>query len=138
MGNADIANIGRLSDRFREEVVVWLTTVTPKGQPQSVPVWFVWDGASFLIYSQPDKPKLRNIDTNPSVNLHLRGTESGSEVVIVEGRARRDPDHPPADRVADYVEKYRGEIDHLGWTPQSFAADYREPIRVFPTALRTW
>ncbi len=30
--------------RLREEVIVWLTTVRSDGQPQSVPVWFLWDG----------------------------------------------------------------------------------------------
>ena len=42
---------GRAERRLREEAISWLTTVRADGQPQSVPVWFLWDGGSFLIYS---------------------------------------------------------------------------------------
>ena len=34
----------RAARRLREEIIGWLTTVTPDGQPQPIPVWFVWDG----------------------------------------------------------------------------------------------
>ncbi|MDQ6712638.1 MAG: pyridoxamine 5'-phosphate oxidase family protein, partial [Candidatus Dormibacteraeota bacterium] len=39
--------------------------VRPDGIPIPSPVWFHWDGHSFLIYSQPDTPKLRDISSNP-------------------------------------------------------------------------
>lgn len=131
----DLAGIG---DKLRGEVVVWLTTVSPEGQPQSVPVWFVWRDGAFLIYSQPGKPKLRNLETNPLVSLHFRGTPNGEDIATLEGEARRVDDHPPADQVAPYVEKYAEEIEKLEWTPQSFAADYSEPVRVTPTRVLTW
>jgi hypothetical protein len=44
----------RAARHLREETVVWLTTVTPKGVPLPSPVWFLWDGAeSVLTYSMP-------------------------------------------------------------------------------------
>ena len=33
--------------RLRDELIVWLTTVSRLGQPQSSPVWFWWDGDVF-------------------------------------------------------------------------------------------
>jgi PPOX class probable F420-dependent enzyme len=124
--------------RLREELVIWLTTVSPEGQPQSTPVWFLWDGDAFLIYSQPGKPKLHNLADNPRASLHLRGDEQGDDVLIVEGRARLDPESPKADQVPAYVEKYRRSIEALEWTPASFAADYSEPVRVIPDRVRVW
>ncbi len=50
---------GRAERRLREEEIAWLTTMRPDGQPQSVPVWFLWDEGIFLIYSQPGRQKLR-------------------------------------------------------------------------------
>lgn len=131
----DLAGIG---DKLRQEVVVWLTTVSPEGQPQSVPVWFLWRDGEFLIYSQPDKPKLRNLEANPLVSLHFRGTRNGEDVATLEGEARRAAGHPPADQVALYVEKYAREIEKLEWTPETFAADYSEPVLVTPTRVLTW
>jgi PPOX class probable F420-dependent enzyme len=42
-----------LESRLREEKVAWLTTVGQNGRPYPAPVWFLWDGQAFLIYSQP-------------------------------------------------------------------------------------
>jgi PPOX class probable F420-dependent enzyme len=47
----------RAESRLREEMIIWLTTVRSGGQPQSVPVWFLWEGETFLIYSQPGRQK---------------------------------------------------------------------------------
>jgi PPOX class probable F420-dependent enzyme len=127
-----------LAARFARERIVWLTTVRADGQPQSVPVWFVWEEGSFLIYSQRGKPKLRNIEDNPKVSVHLRGTDTGDDVVTIEAMATPVPDTPAADRVEHYIRKYSGLIDHYGWTPASFAEDYSEPIRLTPTTVRTW
>jgi PPOX class probable F420-dependent enzyme len=127
-----------LADRLGGELIAWLTTVRADGQPQSVPVWFLWDGQSFLIYSQPEKPKLRNIAGNPKVSLHLRGTDTGGDVVVFEGIAERPSRAAPPDRVDPYLDKYRHLIDEYGWSPASFAEDYSEPIRITPTALRRW
>ncbi len=123
--------------QLRRELVVWLTTVRDDGQPQSVPVWFLWGDGEFLIYSQPGKPKLANIASHPRVSLHLRGTETGGEVVTFEAEARRSHD-PPADRVPAYIDKYRREIEGYDWTPRSFGEDYSVPIRITPTTVRVW
>ncbi|MGH2678798.1 MAG: TIGR03667 family PPOX class F420-dependent oxidoreductase [Actinomycetota bacterium] len=134
MPEVDASTAKRLAD----ELIVWLTSVRSDGQPQSVPVWFIWEDGSFLIFSQRDKPKLRNIAGNPRVALHLRGTDTGGDVVVFEGTARHPADEPRADQVERYVEKYREQIDGLGWTPESFGRDYSEPIRVTPSTVRTW
>jgi PPOX class probable F420-dependent enzyme len=125
-------------ERLRSDVAAWLTTVSPDGQPQSTPVWFLWDGSTFLMYSRPDTPKLRNIEANPKVSLHLDGENEGTHVVTFDATAEVLRDQPPANRVAEYVEKYRQPIADLGWTPESFAADYSVPLRITPTRVQVW
>jgi Pyridoxamine 5'-phosphate oxidase len=66
----------RADRRLGEEEILWFTTVRSDGQPQSVPVWFLWDGEMFLIYSQPDRQKLKNIGGNSRVGLHLDANTS--------------------------------------------------------------
>ena len=37
-----------------------------------------------------------------------------------------------------YVEKYAGRIAALGWTPESFAADYSVPLRIELNRITGW
>jgi len=43
----------RAARRLAEEKIIWLTTMDNLGHPQPRPVWFLWNGASILIFSQP-------------------------------------------------------------------------------------
>jgi PPOX class probable F420-dependent enzyme len=122
-------------ERLRRETVIWLTTVRPDGQPQSSPVWFLWDGRTFLIYSLPTSPKLPNIRSNPKVSLHLNDID-GSDVVSIECLASIAEDDAPALGVPEYVEKYREGVADLGWSEQQFAEAYSVPIRITPTRWR--
>jgi PPOX class probable F420-dependent enzyme len=125
----------RVQRRLKDEVVIWLTTVRPDGTPEPSPVWFFWDGISFLIYSQPNRPKLRNIARDPRVALNFDSNRGGN-VVIFTGEARVAPDELPANQHADYLAKYRGDISRIGMNPDSFAQAYSVPIRVTPSKLR--
>jgi PPOX class probable F420-dependent enzyme len=122
-------------ERLRREVVLWLTTVRSDGQPQSSPVWFLWDGRTILIYSLPTSQKIPNIRNNPKVSLHLADDEGG-DIVSIEGVASLTESDPPLIGVPEYVEKYREMVADLGWTEQQFAEDYTVPIRVTPTRWR--
>jgi PPOX class probable F420-dependent enzyme len=125
-------------ERLRSDLIAWLTTVTADGQPQSTPVWFLWEDGTFLIYSRPGKPKLENIAANPKVSVHLRGSEAGDDIATFDGTAQLLKDAPPADRVPHYVSKYSQQMEGFGWTPARFAELYSEPIRVTPTEARIW
>jgi PPOX class probable F420-dependent enzyme len=138
MLNLDNPAHAAAAGRLREEPIIWLTTVTEAGQPQSTPVWFWWGGQEFLIYSVKDGRKVRNIAANPRVSLHLDGDGRGGGNVILEGTARLDPAAPRADTVTAYIGKYRSFIDSYGWTPESFADDYPHAIRVTVTHTRIW
>lgn len=126
----------RAARRLREELIYWLVTVAPDGTPQPSPVWALWDGGTLLIYSQADTPKLRNIAGQPRVAVHLDGDGRGGDIVILTGDARLAPDAPPADRVPEYVTKYREGLRRIGMTAESFARAYPVALRVTPTRLR--
>lgn len=124
--------------RLRDELIIWLTTVSPSGQPQTSPVWFLWDGAEFLVYSLPNTVRTSNIQANPQVSLNLDGDGQGGSVVTIEGVARIDLEAPASSGIPPYSAKYRQKIAGSGWTPESFAADYPIPIRITPTRARSW
>jgi PPOX class probable F420-dependent enzyme len=128
----------RAESRLQEERISWMTTVRSDGQPQTVPVWFLWDDEGFLIYSQPDRQKLRNIARNARVGLNLNSNEHGGDVVRLEGTARIVDDAPPANEVAPYVEKYRESIARIGHDVEGFAQAYSVAVRVTPERWQVW
>jgi PPOX class probable F420-dependent enzyme len=128
----------RAEGRLQEEEVAWLTTVRSDGQPQSVPIWFLWDGETFLIYSRPGRQKLKNIERNPCVHLNLNSNDRGGDVVRAEGTALVVDDAPPANEVGEYLEKYRAAIARIGYDPDGFARDYSVALRVTPTRWQVW
>jgi PPOX class probable F420-dependent enzyme len=128
----------RATARLETELIIWLTTVRPNGQPQASAVWFLLEDGEFLVYSKPGVAKVANIEANPHVSLNLDGNGVGGDIVTIEGRARILLDDPPAHEVPSYVAKYAERIERNGWTPASFAADYSIAIRITPTRSRAW
>jgi PPOX class probable F420-dependent enzyme len=129
---------GHALERLGREPVLWLTTVRGDGQPQSSPVWFVWDGSTFLVYSVPSSPKVPNIRANPQVSMHLADDGAGGDIVTLEGTAQILEDAPRPDRVPAYVEKYRGLIEEMGANPEQFGGMYAAAIRITPTRVRVY
>jgi PPOX class probable F420-dependent enzyme len=128
----------RATRRLRETIIGWLTTVSPEGAPQPVPVWFLWDGdRSILLYSRPEKRKLQNIAANPKVSLNLDSDGVEADIVVCWGEVRISDD-PPGDQIPEYADKYAGRIAALGWTPESFAADFSVPLRIDLTRIHGW
>ena len=118
-----------VQNRLKKEIVIWLVTAGRDRRPQAVPVWYLWDGKSFLIYAQPGI-KVRHVKANPYVELHLNSDEVGDDVVRVSGYATIPKSQAPAHREPAYVRKYRDQIEGLGMTVEGFAEQYLYPIRV--------
>ena len=120
--------------RLRENIIVWISTVRPDDRPHIVPVWFLWDNETVLIFSKPDQ-KIRNLKKNPRVMLALDDTRGGDDVIMIEGEATLlDPSEVDTTMPA-YAEKYGELLKDMRWTPQSMAQDYTQPIRVKPARI---
>jgi PPOX class probable F420-dependent enzyme len=126
----------RVQRRLAEERIIWLTTVSGSSTPQPRPVWFLWDGETFLIYSRQDTYKETHIKSNPKVALNFDGNGMGGDIVVFTGRAQIAEDALSADQVSEYVEKYQEGFLRLGMTKEEFASTYSLPIRVKPDKLR--
>lgn len=131
-------------ERLARERIAWLTTVTPDGQPQTVPIWFLWipapdeagggDG-EILVYGDRRARRNRNLEANDRVSFALRTDEHGADVAVIEGRATMDPSYPPLYDNPAYVTKYRESIDRNLGGPRRMAETYDVPIRIRPTRL---
>lgn len=121
--------------RLKEDKVIWLTTVDSRSAPQPRPVWFHWDGETLLIFSEPNKAKLRHIANNSSVALNFNTDEDGGDVVVLLGDATVLSDPPAQTRLKSYLKKYAEGIKSLGMTEERFRSSYSVPIVVTPQSL---
>ncbi len=126
----------RAEERFSQEEIIWLTTVDKQNGPQPRPVWFYWNGSSFLIFSQPKAAKVRHIGSNPRVALNLHADEHGDDVIVILGTAEILANGAPQTELKAFLEKYAEGIRGLGMTPEQMQAEYSTPIRITPTGLR--
>ena len=108
----------RAADRLRTSRVIWMTTVSGRGVPQTSPVWYVW--------------------MNPAVGLHLDGNSLGGDIVIVEALARIDHSLPAVPENEAYLAKYGGIMAERDWTPTWFGSRYSVPMAITPTRYRYW
>ena len=115
-----------IQSRLKREQVIWFVTAGRDLKPQAVPVWFYWDGRSFLIYATAGR-KVRDVQENANVELHLNSDEAGDDVVRASGQATTTRLGRPS---PGFTRKYRSAINDLGLTVENFFRDYGHPIRV--------
>jgi PPOX class probable F420-dependent enzyme len=125
-----------LAERLKMEDVAWITTVRADGMPQPTPIWFLWEGGEFLVYSQPGAHKIANLCDNPKAAINLNSDEHGGSIAVFYGEARIDFNPTPAHQVPGYLEKYREGVANLDMSPEEMAGEYSASIRLKPTRVR--
>ncbi|GCE13701.1 TIGR03667 family PPOX class F420-dependent oxidoreductase [Tengunoibacter tsumagoiensis] len=124
-----------VTERLRSDEIAWLNTVRPDGRPHSIPVWFLWEEESILIFSKPDNQKIRNLRQNHFVTLTLDNTRGGGDVVILEGTAELLEVGAANASIPTYNEKYSDGLKRIGVSPENFTKLYSQPIRIAITRL---
>jgi len=123
-------------ERLETETMGWVTTVTPEGQPQSQPIWFLWTGDEVFLYSHKNAKRNRNIEADPRVSFNLNTDPGGDDVVAMEGTARFDLDGPLCSQYPAYFAKYAHKLEEYGWAPDYMDREYPFIIRITPTRWR--
>jgi PPOX class probable F420-dependent enzyme len=122
--------------RLHSNLIAWLTTVRPDGQPVSVPVWFVLrDDETNLIYRQPNELHSRTLEKNPLVTLALDVTDLGRDVIRLDGTAEQTMGIPSAADNEQYVAKYTERIGAMFGTADRFAALFSDAVVITPSRL---
>ena len=121
--------------RLRAEPIIWLSTARPDGRPHLVPVWFLWDGRTILIFSEPGAQKVRNLRHSRHVVLALDTADEGEDVVIVEGEATLLQDGTVDSTLPAYAEKYGRLMARIGTSPEVMATSYTQAIQIRPTRV---
>lgn len=119
---------------LESEALCWFTTVRRDGQPQSSVVWFGYDAAGFLMFSQPDARRIANITRHPRVSISVHSS-ANKLAITVEGVAVANGE-PTETAVAAYVAKYGDRMASMGYRADTFFAEYSTAVRIGPTKWR--
>lgn len=126
----------RAHKRLSEEEILWLTTTDSRGIPQPRPVWFLWDGESVLVFSQPQAFKVAHIQNQSHVALNLNSTFTGGDVVVLLGEAQVLSTPVSKQELDAFLKKYEQGLKGINMTESDFQDSYHTAIRITPTQLR--
>ena len=113
-----------------------LATVRPDGRPHVVPLWFIRDGETIVVFSKPHAQKVRNLEADPRAMVSV-GQPGEADASLIEVAAVFEASGAAglADRFAS---KYRPAFEALGLTVDRFVETYPCLIRLRPTRWLTW
>ena len=80
-------NPAELEEITRPSLVGILATVSPNGSAQATPIWYLYDGETFIVTGHTGRVKVRNIRYNPRVSLVVVDTLNNGQPLIVNGTA---------------------------------------------------
>ena len=126
----------RAGQHLRDDEVLWLTTVTPGGQPVPNPVSFFWDGAdSIRIYTLPGSLRVKTIEANPKVSLNFRGRRPAATSWCSTAGPPSTPTRALA-RARGVHREVSARAASLKLTPEAFAQQYSVAVDVRITKVR--
>lgn len=128
----------RLKKFLTEKHLLNIATITPEGFPHVTPVWFDYDGKSFLISTTNERKKARNLTKNPNAGFSIAPVDLPYKAVVGYGKVEMTPDpkgvliqklcrkYLPADKADKYFASLMSEKSH------------RIIVKLTPTWIRNW
>ncbi|WP_273887693.1 PPOX class F420-dependent oxidoreductase [Rubrobacter naiadicus] len=98
----------KFEDLLGSEALAHVATIGPKGEPQSNPVWFDWDGEYIKFSQTKTRQKYRNLRRDPRVALSIVDPENPYRYLEVRGVVERIEDDPNFDFINAMAKKYLG------------------------------
>lgn len=128
---------GELDAFLREPRIAKLATLNRDGSPNIVPVWFEWDGAAALVFTEATSAKVRRIRRDPLAALSVEEPVGLPERwATIEGIASIEPGgFALAERLLPrYYAPDRARDAHARWSKTS---DRWVVIRITPRRIRS-
>ena len=122
---------------LENDIVGWLTTVTPEGEPQTSVVGYLWTEGEIVIYTMPNAPKVRNIQANAAVSFNLNTDRYGDRWVSIEGVARIDANSGSMADHAAMSAKYAEPLEHWQMDAAEVSDLVSTVIWIRPTKVRS-
>src|SRR5262245_39715513 len=126
----------KVTERLVNEQIIWLTTTRTDGTPLTNPVWFLWNGRQFLVFTEPGSIKIKNMARNPRVALKFNSDFDGGDVAIFQAEAYLSDDPVSESDLKDYLSKYHEGLASINITAEILTSNYRL-VRLTPIKFRT-
>ncbi len=98
-----------LKDILESTALAHIATVGPKGEPQSNPVWFGFDGEHVKFSQTKTRQKYKNVGREPRIALSILDPENPYRYLEVRGEVERIEEDPDNDFINEMAKKYMGK-----------------------------
>jgi PPOX class probable F420-dependent enzyme len=96
-----------LASLLNSTAVALVSTVGPKGEPQTTPIWFMWKDDAVHFSLVDGRQKLRNLRRDPRASVVIMDPAEPTRYLELRGRVGIVPD-PGFDLEREVAIKYRG------------------------------
>ncbi|BCL81936.1 putative pyridoxamine 5'-phosphate oxidase [Ktedonobacteria bacterium brp13] len=101
-------------DILNSKSVAHIATIGPKGEPQSTPVWFGWDGEHILFSLTKGRQKYHNLLRDPQIALSITDPQEIHRYLEIRGTVERIDEDPNLDFINSMANKYLG-LEKYPW-----------------------
>ncbi|HTK07947.1 MAG TPA: PPOX class F420-dependent oxidoreductase [Ktedonobacteraceae bacterium] len=101
-------------DILNSKSAAHIATIGPKGEPQSSPVWFGWDGKHIFFSLTKKRQKYHNLKRNPQIALSITDPKLLERYLEIRGTVERVDEDPKLDFINSMAKKYLG-LDKYPW-----------------------
>ncbi|QBD79654.1 PPOX class F420-dependent oxidoreductase [Ktedonosporobacter rubrisoli] len=91
-----------------------LATLGPNGEPQSSPMWFMWDGEHLKFTHMPNRKKYQNIKRDPRVSVSITDVDNPYSYAEFRGVVTRIEDDLQGQFFDTLAERYGSPLRHTG------------------------
>ena len=101
---ADLNN-SKVQKILQSKAVAHLATIGSNGEPQSSPMWFLWDGEYIKFTHTTNRKKYQNIKRDPRVSVSITDVDETFTYAEFRGlveRIEEDPNGPFFNRLAEH------------------------------------
>jgi PPOX class probable F420-dependent enzyme len=120
-------------DILASTTVAHVATLGPHDEPQSTPLWFIWDGQQLKFSLTTTRQKYRNLRRDPRIAISLVDTRTLNRSLEIRGVARLEEDQDLSFTDA-LAQKYLG----LDKFPYHQPGDKRITVVVEPQHITTY
>jgi PPOX class probable F420-dependent enzyme len=96
-------------DLLGSTALAHVATLGPRGEPQSNPVWFGWDGEYVKFSQTKTRQKYKNVNRDPRLALSIVDPENPLRYLEIRGVVERIEEDPDLDFINSMSKKYLGK-----------------------------